>query len=122
MAVLLNGETFEAALPHMPTSILSVIPPDMTRHPPLHERTECFPSSRLHNQMEMIGQETDVEHLDGKFPFGQGEQVEEGRVVAILVEHGCAAVPAIEDMVGLASHLSARNARRGEGLVRLGKR
>jgi hypothetical protein len=100
------------------TAIMSVIPSDMTRHPPLHERTECLPGSWLHNQMKMIGHETDAEHLDGKFAFGQGKQIEEGRAVAVLVKHGRAAVATIEHMVSMASHLSARNARHRKTTVR----
>jgi len=119
MRVVLNRKTFEPALPHMPvTPVMPMVAPDMTGHPPLHERAESGSGSGLHNQMKMIGHETDGEHLDGKVPFGQGKQVEEGRVVAVLVEHGRAAVATIEHMVGVSGGLSARNARHGRSRVR----
>ena len=38
MAVLLNGETLEATLPHMAvTAIMAMIPSHMTGHPPVHQ-------------------------------------------------------------------------------------
>lgn len=38
MAVLLNRKTLESALPDVTmTPVMLVVPPDMARHPPLHE-------------------------------------------------------------------------------------
>lgn len=65
--------------------------------------------------MERSGHETDAEERHGVCPFRDGEQVEEGRVVAVLVEHGRAAVSTIQHVVG---HLSTRNVRQKKTMVR----
>ena len=44
-------------------------------------------ASRGQLEHEMIGHQTDREQCDRMFGFGCGEQVEEGRVVAGLVEN-----------------------------------
>lgn len=66
----------------------------------------------------MSGHEADAEERDGVFGFRRGEQVKECGVVAILVEDRGTAVPAIEHMVGVSGHLSARNPRHGTRTVR----
>ena len=114
MAVLLNGKTFEAALPHMPmTAVMPMVAADMTGHPPLHEGAERGVRHRLHDEMNMIRHQTEAQEFDGMFGFRRGEQVEEGGVVALLVEDRSAAVPAIQDMVGVPGNLTARNPRHG---------
>ena len=68
MAILLNWKTFEPTLPHMPmTPVMLVVPPDMARHPPLHEWAQSSFGIRLHDQMEMIRHEADAEDFDRKF-------------------------------------------------------
>ena len=114
MAVLLNGKTFEAPLPHMPmTPVVPMVAADMTGHPPLHEATQCSGCGRLHNQMKMIRHQTEAKHVDGMLGFRRGEQVEEGGVVAIFMKDHGSAVPTIEHMVGMAGDLTARNAWHG---------
>jgi hypothetical protein len=50
MAILLNRKTFEPALPDMPmTSVMLMIPPDVTGHPSLHERAQRGFGRRLHH-------------------------------------------------------------------------
>ena len=108
MAVLLNRKTFESALPHMPmTAVMLVISPNMTGHPPLHEWAENGSGGWLHHKMKVIRHETHAEHLDGKFRFGVGEQIKEGRVIAGFVEDRRAPVPPIQHMVRVPGHLSA---------------
>ena len=118
MAVLLNGEAFEPPLPHMPmTAVVPMIAADMTGHPPLHEGAERGFRQRLHDEMKMIRHQTEAQECDGMFGFRCGEQVKEGGVVALLVEDRRAAIPAIQDMVGVPGHLTARNPRHGVNRV-----
>ena len=118
MRVLLNRETFEAALPHMPVAtVVPMIAADVAGHPPLHERAEGSVGGRLHDQVEMIGHEADAEEFDGVFGFCRGEQVEKCGVVAVLVEDRGATVPTIQHMVGVTSDLSPGNARHGRHSV-----
>ena len=68
MAVLLNRKTFEPTLPHMSmASVMLVVPPDVARHPPLHEWTQRRLGGRLHDKMKMIGHEADTKDFDGEF-------------------------------------------------------
>ena len=118
MAVLLNGEAFETPLPHMPmTAVVPMIAADMTGHPPLHEGAERGFRQRLHDEMKMIRHQTEAQECDGILGFRRGEQVEEGGVVALLVEDRSATVPAIQDMVGVPDHLTTRNPRHGVNRV-----
>ena len=118
MAVLLNGEAFETPLPHMPmTAVVPMIAENMTGHPPLHEATQRRFRGRLHDEMKMIRHQTDAKEFDGMLGFCRGEQVEEGGVVALLEEDRRAAIPAIQDMVGVPGHLTARNPRHGVNRV-----
>ena len=90
MAVVLNRKTFEAALPDMPmTVVVPMITPDVTGHPPLHERAEGGVRGRLYDQVKMIGHEADAEELDEVLGFRGGKQVETCGVVAVLVEDLC---------------------------------
>lgn len=119
MAVLLNWETFEAALPHMPMAlVMAMVAANMAGHPPLHERAKGDVGGWLHDEVEMIGHEADAEEFDGVFGFRRGQQVEKGGVVAVLVEDRRAAVPTIEHMVGVPGDLSARNPRHRKPTVR----
>lgn len=88
MAVLLNGKTFEASLPHMPmTPVVPMIAADMTGHPPLHEAAQRSGCGRLHHEMKMIRHQTEAQHLDWMFGFRRGEQVEERGVVAVTMKN-----------------------------------
>jgi len=119
MAVLLNGETFEATLPDMAMAVVvPMIAAHMTGQPPLHERTERRLGGRLQHQMKMIGHHTEAKDLDGKLGLGRGEQVQEGAIVPVFVEDKSAPIAAIEDMVGVASTQTAGNARHGRETVR----
>ena len=119
MAVVLNWKTFEAALPHMPvTVVVPMVAADVAGHPPLHERAEGGVGGWLHDQVEMIGHEADAEELDGIFGFRRGEQVETCGVIALLVEDRGATVPTIQHMVGVPGYLSAWNTRHEKRTVR----
>ena len=119
MAVVLNWKTFEAALPHMPvTVVVPMVAADVAGHPPLHERAEGSVGGRLHDEVKMIGHEAEAEELDGIFGFRRGEQVETCGVVAVLVKDHGATVPTIQHMVGVSGHLSARNPRHRKTTVR----
>jgi len=66
MAVLLNGNTVEAALPHMPLApVMAMVAAEMADHPPRHEGAQGRIRHRLHDQMEMIGHQTEAQELDG---------------------------------------------------------
>jgi len=119
MAVVLNGKTFEAALPDMPVAtVVPMVATDMTGQPPLHEGTERALGGGLDDEMKMVGHQTESEQLDGMFRFRGGKQVETCGVVAVLVEDRGATVAAIQRMVDVAGHLSARNPRHGNSTVR----
>jgi hypothetical protein len=112
MAVLLNRKTFEPSLPHMPmTVVMAMIATHMTGHPPLHEGAERGVAGQLEHEMEMIGHQTDREQCDRMFGFGCGEQVEEGRVVAGLVENRRTPVPPIQHMVDMTRDVPTWNPR-----------
>ena len=103
MAVLLNRETFESALPHMPvTAVVPMIATDMTGHPPVHEGAEGRITDWLEYKMKMVGHHAKGEYLHGMSGSRGGEQLQKGSVVAVGVKHGGAAVAAIEDMEGMA--------------------
>jgi hypothetical protein len=84
MAVLLNRKTFEAALPHMPvTVVVPMVAADMAGHPPLHEWAEGGLGGWLHDEVKMIRHQADAEELDGVCGCRRGEQVKECGVVAL---------------------------------------
>ena len=69
-SVLLNWQTLESALPDMTMAlVISVIPTNIARHPPLHEWTQGRISSRLHNQMEMMRYKVHAKHATGNLDF-----------------------------------------------------
>lgn len=92
---------------------MTMVAADVTGHPPVHERTERRVGGWWHHEVEMMGHQTDAEHVDRMFRLGHRKQVEEGGVILILVKDERAAVAAIEHMVGMASELSTGNARHG---------
>ena len=116
MAVLLNRETFESALPHMPmTAVVPMIATDMTGHPPVHEGAEGRVTDRLEDKMKMVGHQAKGEYLDGMLGFRGGEQFQKGSVIPVGVEHGGTPVTTIEDMKGMAGQMAARDTgHRGE--------
>lgn len=119
MGVLLDGQTLEAALPDMAvTPVMPMVAPHVTGQPPLHEGTQGLVSHRLKHQVEMVGHQTQPEHLHGVFDLGRGEQVEEGAIVSLLVKHDGTAIAAIEGMIGVSSTLTAGNARHQDGTLR----
>ena len=114
VSILLNGKTFEAALPDMAmTPVMPMIAAHVTRHPPLHERTEGNLRGGLHDKMKMVRHETEAQDVDWKLGFGRLQQCEERHVVGIFVKYDRAAVAPIEYMVGMSSELSTVNARHG---------
>ena len=114
MAILLNRETFVPALPDVPrTPIVLVIPPHMTRHPPLHERTERRFIRRLHDEVKVIRHEAEAKDFHRELLLGGSKQIEEGGVVSIFMEDGHSTIPSIENVVGVSTDLSAWNPRHG---------
>ena len=74
MAVPLNGKTLESSLPHVPmTSIMAVIPPDMTCHPPVHERTQARLRGGGHHEVKMIGHQAEAKDLERMPSVGRTE-------------------------------------------------
>lgn len=114
MRVLLNGKTLEAALPHMPmTVVVPMIASHMAGHPPLHKRAERCAPGGLEDEMEMIGHQAEGENFNGMSGFGRGEQVQEGPIVSIRMEHRGAAIAPIEDMEGVTGEVTAWNPGHG---------
>jgi RHS repeat-associated protein len=112
MAVLLNGKTFEPALPDMAmTAVVPMVATDVAGHPPLHEWAESFNGGGCHNEMKMIGHQAEAEYLDGMSGFGGAEQIEEGRVVAVFVKDGRSPVATVQHVIGVTSFVAARNPR-----------
>lgn len=75
-------------------------------------------SSRLHDQMEMIGYQAHAEQFDGEFGFCRGEQVEEGSVVAVFKEDCRPTDSSIRNMVSVPGNVFARNVRHRDSTVR----
>jgi len=68
MAILLDRKTLEPALPHVPTTpVLSAESSHMTRHPPLHEGTQCRLGHWLRDEMKVIRHETQAKCVHGTF-------------------------------------------------------
>ena len=112
MPVLLNRETFESALPHMPmTAVVPMIAPDMAGHPPVHEGAEGRLTDRLEHKMKMVGHHAKGEYLHGMLGFSGGEQLQKGSVIPIGVKHSGTTVATIEDMEGMAGQMAARDTR-----------
>ena len=112
MAILLNGKAFEPSLPYVPmTAVMPMVAADITGHPPLHEVAQCSLCGWLHDEMKMIGHEAEAQEFDRVLGLRRGEEVEEGGVIALFVKHRRAAIPTIQDMVGVTSDLAARNSR-----------
>lgn len=118
MAVLLNRETFESALPHRPmTAVVPMIATDMTSHPPVHEGTEGSITDWLEHKMKMVGPQAKGAYRDGMRGFGGGEQLQKDSVIPVGVKHGGAAVAAIQDLEGMAGQMAARDARHRARIV-----
>ena len=112
VTVGLNEKTFETPLPHMTMSpVMLMVAADVTGQPPLHEVAQRGLCPGLHDEMKMIGHETERKHVDGELRFCHGEQLEEGRVVAVFAKDCRAAIAPVEDMVGVAADLTTRNPR-----------
>src|SRR5688500_16543197 len=114
MVVVLDRKALEAPLPDMAmTTVMVMIAPHMTGHPPLHKRTERIVPSRLQHEMEMVRHETEAKHVERVCVLGNDEQIEEGPVIAVFVKDRRAAISTINDVVDLSGHLSSWNARHG---------
>ena len=114
VSVLLDGKTFEAALPDMPlAAVVPMVAADMAGHPPLHEGTEGIRMHGLQHRMKMVRHQAKAKYLDGILALGRDEQIEEGLIVAGFVENSCATIASIQHMVGMATELSTRDARHG---------
>lgn len=114
VGILLNGKTFEAAWPDRAmTSVMPMLAAHVARHPPLHERTECTLRGGLHDKMNMVRYETEAPDADRILGDGHLQQSQKRSVVAILMKDDGSTVPTIQDMIGRASDLAARNARHG---------
>lgn len=112
MRVLLNRKTFEPALPHRPMApVMPMVASDVAGHPPLYKRTEGGCGGRLYDQMKMIGHQAEAENLDGMSSFRRAEQIENGRIVAVLVKDRGAAVATVQDMIGVPGDLTTRSTR-----------
>ena len=112
--ILLNGETFEATLPDMAmTPGMPMIAAHVARHPPLHEWTQRISSLGLQHKVKMIRHGAEAQDANPILGFAHLQQSEECRVVGIFMKYDCAAVAAIEYMVGVSGELSTRNARHG---------
>lgn len=114
MAVLLNRKTFESTLPDMAmTSVMLVIPPDMARHPPLHEGTQRHFGHRLDDEMKVVRHQAHTEHVHLEFLLGGSKQLQEGSVVPIFAKDGRPTVPPIQNMIGVSADEAAWNPRHG---------
>lgn len=115
MRILLNGKTLEAPLPDMAmTVVVPMVAPYMAGHPPLHEWADCCATGGLEDEMEMIGHQAEGENLHGMPGFGSGEQIQEGAIIPLRMEHRRAAVAAVEDMAGMTGEVTAWDAWHGE--------
>ncbi len=104
MPVLLDRKVFEAALPDMAVAVvMPVIAADVTGQPPQHHATEGVSARRFQHEMKMSGHEAEAQDFDRIFGFGDGQQVEEGTVVAVFVKDRRAPVAPVEDVVDIPS-------------------
>lgn len=100
MSILLNRKTFESTLPDMTmTPVMPVVPPDMARHPPLHEGTQRRFGRWLDDEMKVVRHKADTEHVYLEFFLGGSEQLQEGSVVPVFVKDGRPTVPPVQDMI-----------------------
>ena len=106
MPVLLDRKVFEAALPDVAVAaVVPVVPAHMTRQPPQHHATEDVSVRRFEHERKVSGHETEAKDFDRIFGFGEGQQVEEGTVVAVFVKDCRAPVATVDDMVDIPSAL-----------------
>ena len=96
-------------------AVMSMIATDMTGHPSLQEETLSGLSGRLHDKVRLIRYHTESKDLDELPSVRRGQQVEESRVVAVLVDGGRAT---IEPIVSVSDDLPARNPRCGDNGTR----
>ena len=95
-----------------------MIATDMTGHPSLHEETLSGLSGRLHDKVRLIRYHTESKDLDELPSVRRGQQVEESRVGAVLVDGGRAYGATIEPIVSVSDDLPARNPRCGDNGTR----
>ena len=65
----------------------------------------------LKHKMEVVGHEAEAEKLDGIAGFRVSEQMEECAIVRVFMEDCRAAIATVEDVVDMASDLTAWDAR-----------
>lgn len=112
MSILLDGKTLKAPLPDMATAaVVPMIAPDMAGHPALHEGTQGISGRGLQHEMKVIRHQTKAQDMDRKLFLRRGQQIEKRQVVGIFVKNDASAVPTVEDMIGVAGELTARNPR-----------
>lgn len=71
--------------------------------------------------MEVVGHQAEAQEHDRMFGLGDGKQVEEGAVVSLFMEDGCAAISSVDDMICETGDLSAWDARHEGKISQQGK-
>src|SRR5262245_15978961 len=108
MLVLLDGERLEPTLPDVAAAaVAGPVAADMGRKQPHHVVAQVAVAAGPDDQMEVVGHETPRQQSDRGAVACPAEQFNEGAVVGVGVEHGAAAVAAVEDVVTVAAEQGA---------------
>jgi hypothetical protein len=100
MLVVLDGEGLETPLPDVPAMmVVAEVAPDVGGQEPMHPPPEVAVIVWPEHQMEVITQQAIGREPHGQSDLGLADGLEEGEVVALLVEHVGASVAAIDDVV-----------------------
>ena len=109
MIVVLDDERLESPLPNVPAgTVVAVIASGVGHEQPLHPSAQVAVSLGTHQQVTTIRYQTVPEHIHGKPSAGVDDGLDEGVLVAGLMEDGLAAVAAVE-------HVIQHAANRGSG-------
>jgi hypothetical protein len=96
MIVVLDDERLESPLPNVPAgTVMAVIASGVGHEQPLHPSAQVAVGLRTYHQVKMVRHQTVPEHIHGKPSAGVDDGLDEGVVVAGLMEYGLAAVAAL---------------------------
>ena len=111
MLVFFDGERLETALPDVAAGVIMlVVTANMGIEHPVHPAAQIPVFFRPDHQMKVIGQQAKPEDRHGDLDTRMADGLEEGLVVAVLVEHRAAAIASVHDVVADAADKSSRSA------------
>ena len=125
MTVCLDREALKSTLIKMSTRlmmIMSVVTPHVCNAEPAHEARQRLIAIGPQHQVPVVGHQAEGEQIDGIALEALAEDLEEGRVIARLVEEFHPAVAAIEHMVNASGLDGSRGSGHADSVPEMGSR